>query len=97
QPRHLRPLALMSRILFGSPIHSDEAIAPLIEWSTVGDSDWTNVGTPTRTAAATTVNGIPLDLIGDNDGAATEYTFRRMYFTKNGDKIIDVLVKRSSA
>ena len=33
---------------------------------------WAAVGTPTRSAAAVTANGVTLDLIGDDDGSALE-------------------------
>lgn len=69
---------------------------PIIDWLTVGDGSWTNVGTPTRTAAATTVNGLPLDLIADNDAGTTDETYRVITFTGNGDKAISFLVKKSS-
>ena len=70
---------------------------PIIDWSTVGDGSWTDVGTPTRAAAATHVEGIPLDRIGDDDGAATEETWREISFTGDGLKGITFLIKKGDS
>jgi hypothetical protein len=70
----------------------------LIHWTTVGDTPaWTLSGTPTRTAAAITVNGIPLDLIGDDDAGSIEGFGRTFSFTTNGHKRFSFLMARSSA
>ena len=73
------------------------AAVPLVHWTTVGDSNWTAQFGPTRTAAALTVAGIPLDLIGDADAAHESYFQRKVPWTTNGDKSLAFVIARSSA
>lgn len=67
-------------------------------YTTVFDTPaWSLNGTPTRSAAAATVGGYPLDLVGDDSGAVSEQGFRNPVFTTAGTKTVKLLVKRSSA
>ncbi|MDB4913109.1 MAG: hypothetical protein JWM95_753 [Gemmatimonadetes bacterium] len=71
---------------------------PCFDSLTVGDASWTANGTPTRSAAAfTCADGTPLDLIGDDDGAATESFTKAMPFTGNGTKTLRLRIARNSA
>lgn len=70
---------------------------PIFDSLTVGDAAWTVFsGTPTRTAAGFICSdGIPLDLIGDDDPTATagEAFSRAMTFTGNGTKALRFRIK----
>jgi hypothetical protein len=70
---------------------------PIADFRAVGDASWTAIVTPTRTAGAATVDGIPLDLIGDDNNAATEGYQRQVTLTGDGTKVFDFLMKRNSA
>ena len=71
---------------------------PVADFRAVGDATWTAIVTPTRSADAATVDGIPLDLIGDDNVAATEgYQKAATGIVGDGTKVFDVLVKRNSA
>lgn len=59
---------------------------PLVDWLDFS-TGWSTVLTPSRSGAAlTSPDGIPLDLIGDDDGAAAEYYRRVVPFASNGTK-----------
>jgi hypothetical protein len=74
--------------------HRGFSAAPILDTLAVGDADWTASGTPTRSAAAfTDTDGIPLDLVGDDSGAAEEFYFRTIAFTGNGEKVVTFRVK----
>jgi hypothetical protein len=61
-------------------------------------SGFTGVGTVTRSAAAFTgTDGVPMDLVGDNDAGAAAYHKATIVFTGNGQKEITVKVRKGSA
>lgn len=71
---------------------------PVLDSLTVGDAAWTAEGTPTRTAAAFTApDGVPMDLIDDDDGAANEGYYRTVSFTGDGTKVCSQRIKAGTA
>jgi len=61
---------------------------------------WTAAGTVTRTAAAydgSGADGVPLDLVIDNDGAVAEAYFRAVTFTGDGTKYVSIRLKADTA
>lgn len=58
---------------------------------------WTAVGTPTRTAAAKYCGDIALDLLGDDDGGATEQYNISVTFTGDAVKSMSAIVAQGSA
>lgn len=72
-------------------------LAPIADYTSVGDAAWTSVNTPTRSIGAANISGLPIDLIGDDNAAATEGFYRAITFTGNADKVISFWMKRSSA
>jgi hypothetical protein len=58
---------------------------------------WSQTGTPTISVAATTINGIPLDLVGDDDGGSSEQVSKTITLVGDGGKTISFLVKKSSS
>src|SRR5690349_13582031 len=58
---------------------------------------WAAIGTPTRTAAATTAIGVSLDLIGDDDAAGLEGYSQTITFTSDAVKAVSVFVKQGSS
>lgn len=59
---------------------------------------WTTTGTPTRSAAAFTCDdGVPLDLIGDDDAASIEQYQRTVTYPNNGDRTLVFRVKEGTA
>lgn len=70
---------------------------PCFDSLTVGDASWTASGTPTRSAAAfTSSDGVPLDLIGDDSGAAQEYYTKAVTFTGNAAKLVAFRIKKGT-
>lgn len=72
-------------------------LAPIADYTSVGDAAWTSVNTPTRSIGAANISGLPIDLIGDDNAAATEGFYRAITFTGTADKVISFWMKRSSA
>jgi hypothetical protein len=71
---------------------------PVLDSLTVGDAAWTATGTPTRSAAAYTApDGVPMDLIGDDDAGTNEGYRRAITYTGDGTKILSVRVKQGSS
>lgn len=71
---------------------------PVLDSLTVGDAAWTANGTPTRTAAARTcADGVPLDLIEDNDGAVAEFFIRSVTYTGNAQKVVAFRVSKGTS
>lgn len=71
---------------------------PVLDSLTVGDAAWTAGGTPTRSIAAyTATDGVPMDLIGDDDGAGLERYHRVVAFTGNATKVIAFRIKKGTA
>lgn len=58
---------------------------------------WSALGTPTRTPAADTGTGITLDLLGDDNAAATEGYLQTAVFTGDGVKAYSAYAKRGTA
>lgn len=58
---------------------------------------WSAVGSPTRTAGAHTLSGVSLDLIGDDDGAASEYYSQSPSFTGDGVKGVSLFMKAGTS
>lgn len=71
---------------------------PVLDSLTVGDAAWTAFGTPTRTAAALTASdGVPMDLLEDNDGGVFEYYTRALTFTGNAAKVVSVRISKGTS
>jgi len=71
---------------------------PIFDSLTVGDSAWTAIGTPTRTAAAATASdGSPLDLVGDDTAAAAEGYYKAVTFTGDTTKVFAFRYKQGSS
>ena len=71
---------------------------PILDSLTVGDAAWTAINTPTRSAAAYTgTDGMPMDLIGDDNGAALERYSIPVTFTGNATKVIAFRAKQGSS
>lgn len=58
---------------------------------------WTASGTPTRVAAGHTASGVALDLLGDDDGAGTEFYQQNIGFTGDGVKAVSIFIKQGTA
>jgi hypothetical protein len=71
---------------------------PILDSLTVGDAAWTVQNTPTRSAAAYTApDGVPMDLIGDDNVVLGEAYFITVTFTGDGTKFCSVRVKAGTA
>jgi len=89
-------LALRTRLLTLTATATGN-LTPFMYWTTIGDAPaWTIFGTLTRTAAASVVNGYPVDRLVDDDAGNVASTYRTMPITTAGDKCITFLVKRFS-
>lgn len=58
---------------------------------------WTSSGSPTRSAAGHTAAGVTLDLLGDDDGAATEFYQQNIAFTGDAAKAVSIFIKQGTA
>lgn len=58
---------------------------------------WAAIGSPTRTAAATTAIGVTLDLLGDDDAAGLEGYSQTITFTGDAVKAVSCFVKQGSS
>lgn len=75
---------------------TDTPILDALDFST----GWTATGTPTRVAASydgSTSDGVPLDLIGDDDAAVLERYSRTVVFTGDATKIVAFRAKQGSS